>query len=67
MTHILKHLDTDVKEIVDSHTDEFTLGKLRKEYKIGMAKYNIIGNFSKNSGIVILTKNLVGIVVPMPN
>ena len=39
MTHILKHLDTDVKVIVDSHTDEFTLGKLRKDYKIEMAKY----------------------------
>ena len=58
MTHILKHLDTDVKVIVDTHTDEFTIGKLRKEYKIEMAKYNIIGNFSKDRGIIVLTKKI---------
>ena len=51
MTHILKHLDTDVKVIVDTHTNEFTLGKLRKEYKIEMTQYNIIGKFSKDRGI----------------
>ena len=47
MTHILKHLDTDVMVIVDTHTDKYTLGNLSKGYKIEMAKYNIIGNFSR--------------------
>ena len=36
MTHILKHLNTDVKVIVYSHTDEHTLGKLMNKYKIEM-------------------------------
>ena len=44
MSHILTHLVTEVKILVDTHADENTLGMLRKEYKIGMAKYNIIGN-----------------------
>ena len=60
MTHILRHLDTDVKVIVDSHTDNNTLGKLRKEYKIEMAKYEIIGNFNKNRGIMVLTRKSCG-------
>jgi len=33
MTHILSHLDTDIKVIVDTHTDKHTLHQLRKEYK----------------------------------
>ena len=61
MAHILYHLDTDIKVIVDTHTTEFPLGQLRKDYKIEMAKYNIIGNFSKERGITVLTKKLVGI------
>ena len=60
MAHILTHLDTDIKVIVDSHMDEHTLGQLRKDYKIEMAKYNIIGNFSKERGIVVLTKKSCG-------
>ena len=60
MTHILKHLDTDVKVIIDSHTDNNTLGKLRKEYKIEMAKYDIIGNFTKDRGIMVLTRKSCG-------
>ena len=62
MTHILSHLDTDVKVIVDTHTDEHTLSNLRKEYKIEMAKYNIIGNFSKDRGIIVLTKKSSGYI-----
>ena len=34
ITHILNHLDTDIKVIVDTHVDEHTLGQLRKDYKI---------------------------------
>ena len=34
MTPILKHLDTDVKVILDSYTNKFNSGKLREEYKI---------------------------------
>ena len=60
MTYILKHLDTNVKVIVDSHTDKFILGKLRKDYKIEMAKYNIIGNFTKDRGIIVLTRKSSG-------
>ena len=60
MTHILSHLDTDVKVIIDTHTDEHTLNNLRKEYKIEMAKYSIIGNFSKDRGIMVLTKKSSG-------
>ena len=60
MTHILNHLDTDIKVIIDSHTDKYTLNKLRKEYKIEMAKYSIIGNFSKDRGIMVLTKKSSG-------
>ena len=43
MAHILTHLETDVKIMVDTHVDENTLCMLRKEYKFGMAKFNIIG------------------------
>ena len=60
MTHILSHLDTDIKVVVDTHADKHTLGQLRKEYKIEMAKYNIIGNFSKDRGIIVLTKKSSG-------
>ena len=51
----MSHLDIDIKVIIDSHTDEYTLNNLRKEYKIEMAKYSIIGNFSKDRGIMVLT------------
>ena len=52
MTHILKHLDSDVKLIIDSHTDNNTLSDLRKAYKTEMAKYEAIGNFIKHRDIL---------------
>ena len=60
MTHILKHLDTDIKVIIDSHADLNTLANLRKEYRIEMAKYEIIGNFTKERGIMVLTRKSCG-------
>ena len=60
MAHILTHLETDVKILVDTHADENTLGMLRKEYKIDMAKYNIIGNYSRERGVMILIKKSCG-------
>ena len=45
---------------MDTHTTEYTIGQLRKEYKIEMAKYNIKGNFSKERGIIVLTKKSSG-------
>ena len=60
MAHILYHLDTEIKVIVDTHTTEHTLGQLRKEYKIEIAKYYIIGNCSRERGITIFTKKSRG-------
>ena len=60
MTNILRHLDTDVKVIVDSHTDNNILGKLRKDYKLEMAKYEVIGNFTKDREIMVLTRKACG-------
>ena len=60
MTHILKHLDSDVKLIIDSHTDNNTLGNLRKDYKTEMAKYEVIGNLTKHRGILVLIRKSCG-------
>ena len=60
MTHILRHLDTDIKVIIDTHADQNTLGMLRKEYRIELAKYEIIGNFTKKRGIMVLTRKSCG-------
>ena len=35
MAPIMTHLGTGVKVLVDTHSDEYTIEKLRKEYKIG--------------------------------
>ena len=56
MAHILNHLETDVKILVDTHADENTIGMLRKEYKIDMAKYIIIGNYTRERGVMVLVK-----------
>ena len=53
-------METDVKNLVDTHVDEYTIGMLRKEYKINMAKYNIIGNYSKEWGVMVLIKESCG-------
>ena len=55
MAHILYNLDTDIKEIVESHTTSHTLGQFRKGYKIIMDKYNINGNFSMERQIKTFT------------
>ena len=60
MTHILKHLDSDVKLIIDSHTDKNTLSELRKAYKNEMAKYEVTGNFVKHRGILVLIRKSCG-------
>ena len=56
MAHILNHLDTDVNILVDTHADKNTIGLLRKDYKIDMAKYYITGNYSRERGTTILIK-----------
>ena len=56
----MTHLDTDVKVLVDTHSDEHTIGQLRKEYKIDMAKYNIIGSFQRKEELLYSLENQVG-------
>ena len=62
MAHIMTHLDSDIKIVVDAHMDEKTLGYLKKEYKLELAKYEIISNYSKERGIVVFTKKSCGFV-----
>ena len=62
MAHIMYHLDTDVKILVDTHADENIIGLLRKDYKIDMAKCNITGNFSRERGITVLIKKYCGYI-----
>ena len=60
MNHILDHLDSDIKIIIDAHTTEYTVNNLRKEYKIKLAKYNIVGHYSRDRGILILSNKTSG-------
>ena len=60
MAHILNHLNTNVKIIIDAHTMEQTISNLRKDYKMDMDKYNIEGHYSKERGILILTNKSCG-------
>ena len=47
MQHLLRNLNSDIRIVVDSHTDEQTLKALKKEYKLEMAQFNIDGNLVK--------------------
>ena len=60
MNHILDHLDSDIKIIIDAHSTENTVNNLRKEFKLKLAKYNITGKYSKDRGILILLNKTSG-------
>ena len=62
MQHLLRNLTSDIRIVVDSHTDEQTLKALKKEYKLEMAQFNIDGNLVKNRGILVLTKKNCGYI-----
>ena len=47
MAHILDHLDSEVKIIIDAHTTKHTLNTLRKEYNTEITKYKIEGHLTK--------------------
>ena len=46
LNHILDHLDSDVKIIIDAHANENIVNNLKKEFKLKLAKYNITGNWN---------------------
>ena len=50
MQHLLRNLTSDIRIVVNSHTDEQTLKALKREYKTEMAQFNIDGNIIKNRG-----------------
>ena len=56
--HLLINLDSDIKIIIDAHSNENTINILRKDYKMQMAQYDIDGNFPNSRGILVLTKEL---------
>ena len=58
--HILDHLDSDIKIIIDAHSTENTVNTLKRDYKIKLAKYNIHGNYSRERGILILLDKTSG-------
>ena len=60
LNHILDHLDSDVKIIIDAHANENTVNNLKKDFKLKLAKYNITGNYSKERGILILSNKTSG-------
>ena len=47
MQHLLRNLNSDIRIVVNSHTDEQTLKALKKDYKLEMAQFNIDGNWLK--------------------
>ena len=62
MNHILKHLNSEIKIIVDSHADNTTIDSLKKNNKIKMSQYHIFGNESRIRGITVLVKKLCGYI-----
>merc|ERR1712239_61397 len=58
--HLIDHLDSNVKIIIDAHATENTVNILKKEFKLKLAKYNITGNYSKDRGIIILLDKTSG-------
>ena len=56
----MKHLNSDIKIIVDAHADQTTIKLLNIDYRQEMAQYNIIGNESKARGVTVLIKKSCG-------
>ena len=42
--HLMKHLKSDIKIIIDAHADKTTIKLLNINYRLEMAQYNIFGN-----------------------
>ena len=47
MKDLLSNLDSDIKIVIHSHTDENTINLFRKDYKLQISQYDIEGNFAK--------------------
>ena len=62
MQHLLRNLSSDIRVVVDSHCDDHTLDRLKKDYKLEPAQFNIDGNLVKNRGILVLTKKNCGFI-----
>ena len=67
MNHLIKHLNSEIKIIVDSHADSITIDSLKKYYKIEMSQYHIFGNKSRMRGVTVLVKKLCGYITANVN
>ena len=60
MNHLMKHLKSKIKIIVDSHADKATIESLKINYRLEMSQYYIFGNESKSRGVTVLIKKSCG-------
>ena len=67
MNHILKHLNSEIKIIVDSHANSTTIDLLKKDYKIELSQYHIFRNESRMRGVTVLVKKLCGYITANVN
>ena len=58
--HTITKQNSDIHIIVDSRTDASGLKKWRKVQKRTISKYAIFGNFSKDRGVTIFAKKILG-------
>ena len=60
INHLMVHLKSDIKIIVDAHADQDTIKVLNVKYRQEMAQYNVIGNESRKRGVTVLIKKSCG-------
>ena len=67
MNDIPKHLNSEIKIIVDSYADSTTIDSLKKDYKIKMSQYHIFRNESRMRGVTVLVKKSCGYITANVN